>query len=162
MHMNTVKEENKDFLIEQYFLGRTTGYGTMHDFLGRLIAEVEIEMSGYWEKDIFILDEIFIFKSSKEQKRQEQKRQWKIVKESKYQYCATSNDLLKKASGIRKENTMNWKYQLLINYRNKEIAFDFDDWIYNSGDIVINKVKMKKFGIKLAELFISYKKPPKS
>ncbi len=155
--MNIAKEEEKDFLIEEYFLGETIGYGTIHDFLGRLSAEFIIKMSGYWEKDIFILDESFIFTTGKKQK-----RIWKITKETSHEYSATSNELIGKAFGVRKNNTLNWKYNLKIDYNNKKIAFDFDDWIYCSKDIVINKVKMKKFGIKLADLFISYKKPQNS
>lgn len=159
--MNTAKQEEKEFLLEKYFLGETIGYGIIHNRFGSLSNEFRIKMNGYWKSDTFILDEVFHFKPYGEQSKK-QIRQWSIKKDSNFKYSAESKDLIGTARGLRKDNTMNWKYNLLVPYNNKEIAFQFDDWIYasksSSGYIVINKVKMKKFGFKLAELFISYSK----
>ncbi len=159
--MNTAIQEEKEFLLEKYFLGETIGYGTIHNAFGALSNEFRIQMNGFWQSDTFILDEVFHFKpyGSKGKK---QNRQWRIKKESDFTYIAESKDLITSAKGVRKKNTVNWKYNLMVPYGSKEIAFQFDDWIYASksptGYIVINKVKMKKFGLKLAELFITYSK----
>jgi len=54
---------------------------------------------------------------------------------------------------------MQWKYTLLLPVDGKTYAVQFDDWMYQMDDTtMLNKSVMRKFGFKLGEIVISFRK----
>ena len=54
---------------------------------------------------------------------------------------------------------MNLQYRLKVPIGDQVHEFDCDDWLFLIDDnVVLNKVKMKKFGFTVAELTISFRR----
>ena len=64
------------------------------------------------------------------------------------------------ASGGPAGAAFNWRYTLKLPVRGSVYEVQFDDWMYRIDErIVINKVVMTKFGIRLGELTLSFSRP---
>ena len=63
------------------------------------------------------------------------------------------------AKGFSYGSAFKLEYVLLVPVKGKEIKITFDDWIFKQSDTVaINRAKMTKFGIKVAELTVVFVK----
>ncbi len=63
------------------------------------------------------------------------------------------------ATGTAYGNALQWKYTLLLPVDGKTYEVQFDDWMYLMDDTtMLNKSEMRKFGFKLGEIVISFRK----
>ena len=63
------------------------------------------------------------------------------------------------AKGYSYGPAFKFEYVLLVPVKGKEIKITFDDWIFMQDErIAINRAKMTKFGIKVAELTVVFVK----
>ena len=86
-----------------------------------------------------------------------QTRQWKIIKKDEHNYEGTAADVVGIAKGFSYGSAFKLEYVLLVPVKGKEIKITFDDWIFKQSDTVaINRAKMTKFGIKVAELTVVF------
>ena len=77
-----------------------------------------------------------------------------------HRFTATAGDIVGIAEGSQHGNTVNMKY--VIDAKRSSggtIKLSMDDWMYRVDDkMIINRIKMKKFGLAVGELVVTMRK----
>ena len=82
----------------------------------------------------------------------------KLLKDE-HNYEGTAADVVERQKDFSYGSAFKLEYVLLVPVKGKEIKITFDDWIFKQSDtIAINRAKMTKFGIKVAELTVVFVK----
>jgi hypothetical protein len=140
--------------MKTYFNGTIDGYGMFQDRGGKVQRRFTVVIKASWQGDVGTLDEDFIWSDGKKEK-----RIWTLKKVGPNQYEGTATDVVGKADGVVAGNALNWKYVLALPVGDKVYNVDFDDWMFLIDErIMLNRAVMSKFGFRLGEVFISFKK----
>ena len=140
--------------IEQYFSGKISAYGMLQDWRGKVTKRFYAAMEGSWQGPKGILKERFYYDDGKEQT-----REWHWKKTDVHHFTGVADDVVGVAKGTQYGNAIYLRYTLKVPVNGKVMEIDFDDRMYLlEGNVVLNKVKMKKFGFTVAELTISFVK----
>jgi len=154
MNLKDFSNNQPEFKIEEYFLGKTSASGLFIDLFGKVKRQFTVEMEGIQEGNIFILNETFLYDDG-----EEEFRRWEITKTSDTTYEGNSTDIKGIAQGERSGNAINWHYTLKLKYGDGILLFKFDDWlIMQDKKRVINKATMKKFGVPLGNVYLFFTK----
>ncbi|NJR20564.1 MAG: DUF3833 domain-containing protein [Hyphomonadaceae bacterium] len=144
-------------VLEEYFKGKTTAWGVFQDRRGTLIRQFKVDIDGTWEGNVLTLDERFTYADgAKEQ------RIWTIRKTGPNTYEGTAGDVVGVAKGLVQGNQLSWIYDVELNIDGRKVVVTFDDrmWLQPDG-ILINRAKVKKFGIVFGEATIVFQSPNK-
>ena len=140
--------------IEKYFEGGVYAYGMLQDRKGKVIRQFRATMSGKYENNILTLEEFFSWHDG-----EKQKRIWKIKKIDEHNYIGTAEDVVGEAKGFSYGSAFKFEYYLMVPFKGKNIKIKFDDWIFKQSDkIAINRATLSKFGFKVGELTVVFKK----
>jgi hypothetical protein len=141
--------------LETYFLGKTTAWGVFQNQSGTLIRQFKVDIDGTWDGNVLTLDERFDYADgAKEQ------RIWKIRKTSPTTYEGTAGDVRGVARGTVSGNQLTWVYDVDLKVGERTVLVTFDDrmWLQPDG-VLINRAKVKKFGITFGEATIVFQSP---
>jgi Protein of unknown function (DUF3833) len=141
--------------LENYFKGKTTAWGVFQDREGTLIRQFKVDIDGTWDGNILTLDERFDYTDGvKEQ------RIWTIRKTSPTTYEGTASDVRGVARGVVQGNQLSWVYDVDLKVGDRTVLVTFDDrmWLQPDG-VLINRAKVKKFGITFGEAIIVFQSP---
>ena len=149
--------DNKPALqLEEYFNGPIKAWGVVEDWKGNIRRRFDVDMHGSWEGDIGTLEEHFRYYDG-----EEQSRTWTITKRPDNSYEGAAGDIIGKAKGNIKGNTVRWAYDMNLEVGDSTYKITVDDWMYLMNDgVLINKSDLKKFGIKVGELTLFMQKQP--
>jgi len=148
------KDKKPRLIIENYLSGNVKAWGILQNRSGKVIRQFSAQLNGKWDGQQLILDEIFNWSDG-----EVQKRKWKINKIDEHNYEGTASDVVGMAKGYSYGPAFKFEYVLLVPFKGREMKITFDDWIFKQDDkIAINKAKMSKFGIKVAELTVFFQK----
>ena len=137
-----------------YFKGQTKAWGIFEDRFGNIKRQFKVNITGTVKGNFLRLDEDFIYKNGKNEK-----RIWNIKKINEYNYQGKANDIVGVAKGKSKGNALNWKYDMNIIIKEKNILVHFDDWMFlQENNILINKAKVTKWGFKIGEVLLFFSK----
>jgi len=154
MNLKDFSNNQPEFKIEEYFLGKTSASGLFIDLFGKVKRQFTVEMEGIQEGNIFILNETFLYDDG-----EEEFRRWEITKTSDTTYEGNSTDIKGIAQGERSGNAIIWHYTLKLNYGDGLLLVKFDDWlIMQDKKRVFNKATMKKFGVPLGNVYLFFTK----
>ena len=154
MNLKDFAEKKHELNIEEYFLGKTSASGLFIDRLGKVRRQFTVDMEGIQEGDLFILNETFLYDDG-----EEEFRRWEIKKTGDKSYEGRSSDIKGIALGGRSGNAINWHYTLKLKYKDGIMLVKFDDWLIMQDEKhVFNKATMKKFGIRLGDVYLFFKK----
>ena len=154
MKLSDFENQKPEFKLEEYFLGKTQAKGLFIDRFGKVKRQFTVEMEGRFEDSLFMLDETFLYDDG-----EKEFRQWKIKNLDHSSYEGYSEDIIGVASGKRSGNAINWNYTLKLKYGDGLLNVKFDDWlIMQDKKNVFNKATMKKFGIRLGDVFLFFTK----
>ena len=146
--------KNQPFDLFQYFQGKTKAWGIVVDRFGNFQKSFSVEMIGTLEKDKLILKEYFLYDTG-----ESENREWIIEKTGALSYRGLSENIIGFAEGKELKNTMNFLYTSNIQIAGKNIKVEFDDWFLRPDkNTVINRAEITKFGIKIAEISIFFRK----
>ena len=82
-----------------------------------------------------------------------------IKKTGENTYEGISDDIIGVALGESSGNALNWHYTLKLKYGDGIMNVKFDDWmIMQDEKNVFNKATMKKFGIRLGDVYLFFTK----
>ena len=142
------------FCPEEFFTGQLSCSGMFVDRFGqvrrRFIADVDCVPTDSG----FALHENFLFDDG-----EVEKRTWHIIKQENGHYKGQCDDLHGFASGTLEGPALKWRYQFFLNLGTRKLKVDFDDlMVQQSPNIVLNRAKVRKFGILLGELFITFQR----
>ena len=142
------------FDLFQYFQGETSAWGLVVDRFGNFQRSFSVELIGTIDNDKLILQEYFVYDNG-----DSENREWVIEKTGTFSYKGFSDNIIGFAEGKEYKNTMNFVYKSKIQIAGIGINVEFDDWFLRPNDnTVINRAVITKFGIKLADLTIFFRK----
>ena len=148
------KDQQPRLIIEEYLSGNVKAWGILQNRSGKVTRQFSAILNGKWDGTQLILDETFNWDDG-----EVQKRQWKINKINEHNYEGIANDVVGKAKGFSYGPAFKFEYVLLVPVKGKEIKITFDDWIFMQDEkVAINRAKMTKFGIRVADLTVVFVK----
>lgn len=144
--------------IESFFNGRIKGWGLVQKRSGQVLARFDMEMRASWENGVGRLEEKFTYYDGTMDE-----RVWSITKRPDGGFEGLAGDVPGGAIGRVKGNAANLKYQMDIKVGGRTLRFSFDDWMFlMNNEVIINRIYLKKFGFKVAELTVFMQKQPAS
>ncbi len=139
--------------LDSFFSGRLVAYGMVQNFSGKVTRRFKADITGDWQDGIGTLDEQFMFSDG-----ERQSRCWRLVKEGN-RYRGTAEDIVGEALGEVQGNALNWRYTLQVPVDGKVWNIALDDWLYLIDENnLINRTRMKKFGLPVGELTLHIRK----
>ncbi len=149
-------KENPALDMQQYFKGTVDAWGMFQNRKGEVVKRFNVIIQCSWQGDVGTLDEAFNYSDGTQQK-----RVWTLKKQANGRYIGTAADVVGEAVGIVSGNALNWKYVLALPVDGKIYNVNFDDWmILIDEKVMLNRAVMSKFGIKLGEVTLSFRKRP--
>ena len=148
------KDQKPRLIIEEYLSGNVKAWGILQNRSGKVTRQFSADLNGRWDGKELILDEKFIWNDG-----EIQTRQWKIDKIDEHNYEGTAGDVVGTAKGYSYGPAFKFEYVLLVPVKGREMKITFDDRIFMQNEkVAINRAKMTKFGIKVAELTVMFVK----
>lgn len=140
--------------LAQYFNGTLDAWGVFSDRSGKVVRRFEVVMKCSWQGNQGVLEEDFVFSDGGRQK-----RIWRLTKLDNGRYTGRADDVVGEANGQVSGNAFHWTYTLQLPVDGKLLEVQLDDWMYLVNDnIMLNKAVMRKFGIQVGELTLSFSK----
>lgn len=139
--------------LATYFNGKVDGWGMVQDRSGKVTRRFTVEIDCTWRGNDGTLEESFIWSDGKLEK-----RTWKITKQGD-NYTGTAGDIVGQAVGVASGPAVQWRYVLDVPVDDSSYKMDMDDWLYLIDDkTASNRAIMSKFGVRLAEITIFFRK----
>lgn len=140
--------------LEEYLNGEFVAHGIFTDRWGIVKKRFVCEIVGQWDGTVLTLDESFTYSDGTKQK-----RIWSIRKTGEGTFVGTAGDVVGQAKGESSGNALYWEYTMALDVDGTVYNVQFEDWMYLMDDrVMLNKSVMKKFGIKLGEVTLSFYK----
>jgi hypothetical protein len=140
--------------LTQYFNGTLDAYGVFTDRSGAVVKRFSVVMVCEWKGDEGTLDEDFTYSDGSKQK-----RVWHLTRLADGRFTGRAADVEGVAVGESRGNAFHWNYTLNLPVDDQVYAVQFDDWMYLMGDkVMLNKATMRKFGVRLGEVTLSFAK----
>ena len=155
MNVQDYKENKPALDLFDYFNGDTRGWGIFQDRGGNLKRQFVVDIKGTInDQGQLVLEEDFLWNDG-----EKSKRIWTLTKQASSHFTGTASDVIGEAKGESSGNAFYWNYVLNLPVGDKTYKVTFDDWMFLQPDgVLLNRAKMSKFGFKLGEVFISFKK----
>jgi hypothetical protein len=148
------KDSKPKVSIKNFFNGPLQAWGIFQDYSGKVIKHFTVKMEGRWEGNKGQLTEDFEWSDGTKTQ-----RVWTINALSDHHFTSTASDVVGTGEGKSMGNAIQWVYRLKVPVNGSEYEFDFDDWMFALDDhTMINKAKMKKFGLTVGEVTLFMKK----
>ncbi len=152
-----IKQYNKvdtPFDIKTYFTGPVVAWGMVQNYSGQVTRRFCVEIQGSWQGDEGLLAEKFYFDDG-----EITYRNWQLVKLANGAYQGTAEDVIGTASGQHAGFAFHWQYYLQVPVDDDVYVLHLDDWMYQlDSDRVVNKTKMKKLGVTVADITLFFDK----
>jgi hypothetical protein len=140
--------------LQQYFNGTLDAYGVFTDRSGAVVKRFTVVMQCQWTGDEGVLDEAFTYSDGSTQR-----RVWRLKKLADGAFSGRADDVVGEALGQTRGNAFYWTYTLNLPVDDKVYEVQFDDWMYLMTDkVMLNKATMRKFGVRLGEVTLSFTK----
>lgn len=142
------------FILEDFFNGKVKAYGLLTNFSGDVTRRFTVDIDATWEGNIGTLNEYFVFADG-----EKQFRQWQITKTSDNSYSGVADDVIGHAIGEQFGAVLKWQYMmnLTVDGSSYEVSFD-DTMVLIDPSHMLNIANIKKFGITVATVTISFQK----
>ncbi len=141
-------------VLEEYFAGRTRGWGLFEDRSGNLRRQFVVDIDGTWDGRELVLDEDFTYSDG-----EKDRRVWRIVRKDSHTYEGRATDVVGVAQGSVYGNALNWRYDLELEVDDDTWLVHFDDWMFLQPDgVVINRARVSKWGIDIGEVTLVFRK----
>lgn len=140
--------------LTQYFNGKLDAYGIFTDRSGEVVKRFTVVMDCHWSGDEGTLDEDFTYSDGTKQR-----RVWRLTRLSDGRFTGRADDVEGIAQGEVRGNAFHWTYTLNLPVDGRIVEVQFDDWMYLMNDkVMLNKASMRKWGIGLGEVTLSFVK----
>ncbi len=140
--------------LRSYLSGPLAAAGVFFGLSGRAQRRFVVDMIGRWNGNRGTLDERFRFADG-----EIGDRLWTMTFSDDGTFVATAPDVEGKAIGQQGGNAAAMRYRLRVHTARGEIVVGMEDWFYLMDDgTLINRARMSKFGLKVGELVVSFRK----
>ena len=142
------------FVVEEYFQGKTWAWGIFEDRFGDLRRSFRVEIDGDWNGQRLILDEHFDYAGG-----EKSRRVWTITRVGENSYEGVADDVIGTATGVANGNALNWRYRLKLPVGDSIWHVSFDDWMFlQPDDKLINRATISKWGFTLGTVTLFFSK----
>lgn len=153
---STYRNEKPALDLFGYFEGTTDGWGVFTDRSGKVVKRFTVVIRGTVSGNTLVLDEDFTYSDGTKQA-----RVWTIRRAGTDRFTGTAGDVVGTAQGVVAGNALQWRYVLALEVDGRTWQVDFDDWMYLQDEaVMLNRSVMSKFGVRLGELFLSFRRRP--
>ena len=144
--------------LRDYFNGTLDAYGIFTDRSGKIVKRFTVVMRCNWTGDQGVLDEAFTYSDGTTQR-----RIWRLTRHETVngigRYTGQADDVVGSAEGQQSGNAFHWAYTLALPVDGRVVEVQFDDWMYLVSDkVMLNKAAMRKWGVGLGEVTLSFVK----
>ena len=143
------------FRPDEYFLGRTKAYGIVEDRFGNLRRQMVVDIDGRLEGDTLVMHETFRWSDG-----QREERTWRFDRTGETTYEGVADQgVVGKAVAEVSGQAMRLRYDFDLPMGDSTWRVAFEDWFWLQEDgVLINRARISKFGVALAELHIFFVK----
>ena len=151
---NASLQPDPTFNLTEYWNGTLLGWGMIQGWEGNILSRFDITFQGRWQGNEGILQEEYRYYTGAKET-----REWQIRALADGRYEATAPDIIGVARGQSDGAMVRFRYRLRLPVGKRLFTVTVDDrmWRLNDG-VVINRSRMKKFGIPLACLTVFMQK----
>lgn len=143
------------FDFKQYFNGDVRAHGVVTDRGGKVMRRFVVSMRCEWVGELGTLDEQFVYDDG-----ERQRRVWRVRQGPDGRFTGEADDVVGQAEGAASGPAFNWRYTLKLPARGSVYEVQFDDWMYLIDErTVINKAVMSKWGVRVADVTLSFTRP---
>ena len=140
--------------LSTYFNGTLDAYGVFTDRSGKVIKRFTVLMQCSWQGGEGVLDEDFTYSDGSRQR-----RVWRLRKQSDGRFTGRADDIVGVANGQQRGNAFFWNYTMALPVDGKVYEVQFEDWMYLVDDnVMLNRARMRKFGLHLGDVTLSFTK----
>jgi hypothetical protein len=140
--------------LTRFLEGRTTAHGIFEDRFGRVRRSFTVEIDGAWNGSDFVLNEAFRYDDG-----MRETRAWRLTPVRDGRFTATCTDCIGTAQGESMPGATRLRYKFRLALGKRALVVDFDDRVIQMGDhLAINRATVRKWGMKLGEVFIVFQR----
>ncbi|MCP4002209.1 MAG: DUF3833 domain-containing protein [Gammaproteobacteria bacterium] len=155
MKIEDFKSTQPEFVLEEYFEGRTMAWGLFEDRFGNVQRQFVVTMDGTWDGTTLILNEDFVYNDG-----ETENRVWTLTKTDEFNYQGSTQNSVGIAAGTRSGNAFHWKYDFNLKVGDDTWKVTFDDWMFmQPNGVLLNKATVTRWGFKLGTVYLSFSKP---
>lgn len=140
--------------LREYFNGKVTAWGQFQDRSGKVMKRFTVDMTGTWSGNTGTLEEQFIYDDGSKQT-----RTWYLTRLPDGRYAGRADDVVGEAEGRAAGPALQWRYTLALPVDGKTYHVRLNDWMYlHDKQTLVNRAVMSKFGIRLGEITLFFRK----
>ncbi|MBP6850362.1 MAG: DUF3833 domain-containing protein [Rhodoferax sp.] len=152
--IDSYREEKPLLDLRRYFNGTLDAHGVFTDRSGTVVRRFTVVMECRWQGDSGELDEAFTYSDGTRER-----RVWRLTRLADGSYTGRADDVVGLARGQERGNSFHWTYTLALPVDGKVYEVQFDDWMYLIDErVMLNRARMRKFGIHLGDVTLSFRK----
>jgi hypothetical protein len=111
-------------------------------------------INGTWDGETLTLVEDFVYEDNSTEQ-----RIWTLQKTGPETWQGTAPGVIGIATGEERGDTFNWQYLIDLPVPGGTLRVRFDDWMWKLNETrVLNRAYMKRFGVDIGEVIISFEK----
>ena len=140
--------------LEEFFSGDLVAYGQFQDVFGTVRRRFKVDIEGAWDGKTLTLIEDFVYDDGSTEQ-----RVWSLTKTGEDAWQGTAPGVIGVATGHERGDTFNWQYKIDLPTKDGTLRVSFDDWMWLlSDDRLVNRAYMKRFGVDIGEVMITFEK----
>ena len=140
--------------LKRYFDGELVAHGIFTDRSGKVQRRFVVDLKASWQGDQGTLEEDFRYSDGSVER-----RVWRLTAHGNGRYTGTADDVVGVAEGQAAGNALNWRYTLRLPVDGQVYEVQFDDWMFLIDEqVMLNKAVMSKFGIRLGEVTLAFRR----
>ena len=145
--------EAKNFLLEEYFAGKTVAEGSFRaiNFTSRKFT---VDLTGTWNGRTLTLREDFVYDDG-----ERDTKTWRFTKTSPTTYTGTREDVVGQTLVTIDGNVATFSYQVYLTPETQEnLVTFFDRMVLNEDGTVLNKATVMKYGFPVAWTRVDFRR----
>lgn len=148
------KLSDREIRIEEFFDGHVRATGQFQDTFGTVRRRFDVDIEGTWDGTTLTLVEDFAYADGTEEQ-----RIWRMTKTGPDTWTGTADGVLGQAKGIASGDSFNWVYRIDLPVPDGTLRVAFNDWLWQVSDTrIYNRAYMKKYGVDIGEVHITFDK----
>lgn len=141
--------EGPQFDIRTHLSGKFISEGLIYGPAGKVVSRFVAEMNGAWDGRRGTLAEDFTYANGGIQQ-----RKWHLAMGQNGEFIARADDIIGDGTGQQMGAAVRLNYRIRLPEASGGHVLDVTDWMYlMENGTILNRSEMRKFGVKVAELF---------
>lgn len=161
--LNDAPMTDRDFALEKFFDGRLVARGQFQDVFGTVRRQFTVNITGDWDGERLLLTEDFVYEDgSTEQRVWTLRKTGPVTADQTWE--GTAPGVIGTATGQEKVDRFNWRYTIDLPIPSADgpastLRVSFDDWMWLQDEThVFNRAYMKRYGIDIGDVSISFQR----